>query len=116
MANRYDKMNDYIESIFNVFHLVNNKAEKQQDKRLKMISLVIYNYVRNMAKEYNIDLKTIVQPESINLIPIFEYISMNNIELIDFKNVKVEEFDTSKKEDIERYVLTHIYYITQGQI
>ena len=114
MSNRYDKMNDYIESMFNVFNLVNKKAEKQQDKRMKMISLVIYNYVRFMAKEYDVDLKTVVEPESINLIPVFEYIAANNIELYDFNNISVDDLDVSKKEDLERYVLSHVYYITQG--
>ena len=40
----YDKMTDYIESVFSVFQLVNKKAENQGDRRLKMICLVIFNY------------------------------------------------------------------------
>ena len=115
MSNRYDKMNEYVASVFNVFQLVNRKAERQQDKRMKMTGLVIYNYVRFMAKEYNIDLKNIAESESINLIPIFEYIAANNIELYDFNNIQINDLDVSKKEDLERFVLTHIYYITQGK-
>ena len=76
-ANVYDRMSDYIESLFNVFQLVNKKAERQADRRLKMICLVIFNYVRKMAKDFNVDLSNISQPESINLIPVFEYISHN---------------------------------------
>lgn len=114
MSNKYDKMNDYIESIFNVVQLINRKATNQHDNRLKMIALVIYNYVRHMAKEFDVDLKNMVEPESINLIPVFEYIAANDIELYDFNNVNVDDVDVSKKEDLERYVLSHIYYITQG--
>ena len=44
---KYDKMNDYIESLFNVFQVINKKAEIQKDKRLKFIALGIYNYIRN---------------------------------------------------------------------
>jgi hypothetical protein len=44
-TNTYDKMPDYVETLFNVFNLINTKAEKQQDKRLKMIALVIFNYI-----------------------------------------------------------------------
>jgi len=110
----YDKMNDFVESIFSVFNLVNKKAENQNDKRLKLISLTIYNYVRKIASDNNIDLKTIQQPDCINLIPIFEYISYNNIELYDFSKIEITDVDTSKKEDLERFVLTHIYYITQS--
>ena len=46
MSNRYDKMEDYIKSIFNVFQMVNRKAEQQKDKRFKMIALTIYNYAK----------------------------------------------------------------------
>jgi hypothetical protein len=115
MANRYDKMEDYIGSVFNVFQLVNKKAERQQDKRMKIVSLVIFNYVRFMANEYNIDLKTIIEPENINLIPVFEYIAANNIELYDFATININDLDVTKKEDLERFVLTHVYYITQGR-
>ena len=115
MSNRYDKMEDYITSVFNVFQMVNKKAEKQNDKRLKIIGLTIYNYVRYLANEYDIDLKTITEPESINLIPVFEYVAANNIEFYDFSNINLNDVDISKKEDLERFVVSHIYYITQGK-
>jgi hypothetical protein len=109
----YDRMSDYIESLFNVFQLVNKKAESQGDRRLKMICLVIFNYIRKMAKDFDVDLSNIAQPESINLIPVFEYVTHNNIELYDFSTIDVSDVDTSKNEDLERFVLSHVYYITQ---
>ena len=109
----YDNMEEFVKSIFHVFKLVNKKAEKQRDNRLKMIGLTIYNYVRKIANNMNIDLKTLAEPECINLIPIFEYISYNNIELYDFSKINVNDVDVNKKEDLEKFVLTHIYYITQ---
>lgn len=114
MKNKYDKMDDYIKSIFNIFQMINKKANKQKDKKLKMIALVIYNYSKYMSNEYNVTLKDIVEPENINLIPVFEYISINNIELYDFSNININDVDITKKEDLERYVLSHIYYITQS--
>ena len=112
-TNTYDKMPDYVETLFNVFNLINTKAEKQQDKRLKMIALVIFNYIRKIAKDNDIDLKKFSQPTAINLIPVFEYISHNNIQLYDFTKIDIADVDTSKNEDLERFVLTHVYYITQ---
>jgi len=114
MSNRYDKMNDYIKSVFNVFQMVNRKSSQQNDKRLKMIGLTIYNYVLYMSKQFEIDLKNVLEPENINLIPVFEYITANNIELLDFSNINVNDIDIRKKEDLEKFVLSHIYYITQG--
>jgi hypothetical protein len=47
------------------------------------------------------------------MIPFFEYITFNNIELFEFDKIKIEDIDISKSEDIERFVLSHIYYLTQ---
>jgi hypothetical protein len=78
-----------------------------------MIALTIYNYVLFMSKNYTIDLKNVKEPEMINMIPIFEYISNRNIELYDFSKIDVSDVDVNKKDDLERFVLSHIYYITQ---
>jgi hypothetical protein len=109
----FDKMSEFIESIFNVFKMINKKAENQRDQRLKMISLAVFNYVRKMAHDYNVNLKDLVEPDAINLIPVFEYISYNNIELYDFTKIDVSDLDVTKNSDLERFVLTHVYYITQ---
>ena len=111
----YDKMNDYIESVFTVFQKVHKTASSQNDQKMKLISLMIFNYTLHLSKEYKVDLKNIPEKEKINLIPIFEYISHNNIELYDFDKIKIEDVDTSKKSDLERFILTHIYYITQNK-
>lgn len=111
----YDKMNDYIETIFTIFKKFNLKATNQNDKKMKMIALMIYNYVLKLSKDNKLELKNIVESETINLIPFFEYISYNNIELYNFNNIKIEDVDISKNSDLERFVLSHIYYITQNK-
>jgi hypothetical protein len=78
-----------------------------------MISLVVFNYVRKLAKDYNVNLKDLPEPDAINLIPVFEYISYNNIELFDFTKIDINDVDVTKNTDLERFVLTHVYYITQ---
>jgi len=110
---KYDKMTDYIISVFDVFNKINDKSNDKNNQKLKMIALVILNYVKYMAKEFNVDLNNLNKKETINLIPIFEYIAYNNIELYDFSKINVEDVDITKKEDLERFVLTHVYYITQ---
>jgi len=109
----YDKMPDYIASLFSVFKMVNKKGADNKDTRLQMIALTIYNYTRYMATEFKIDLSDLPETEIINLIPIFEYISYNNIEFYDFTKIDISDLDVRKKEDLERFVLSHIYYITQ---
>ena len=109
----YDKMQEYVESLFNVFTMINEKESIRKDKRFQIITLVIFNYVRKMAKDNDVSLGAIEIKKPINLMPIFEYISHNNIELYDFNNIELSDVDVTKNEDLERYVLTHIYYITQ---
>lgn len=112
--NKYYNMEKYIESVYTVFLTFRNTAEKKNDRKMQVISLIIYNYVNKLAKEHEINLKELkIQLESINLIPIFEYISYNNIELYDFSKIDMSDVDTNKESDLERFVLTHIYYITQ---
>ena len=113
----YDKMPEFIESVLNVFYLANKMAETKKDKRLHMISLVILNYVRKMASDFKVNLKElpIKELETINLIPIFEYIAYNNIELYDFAKIDINDVDTSNRKDLERFVLSHVYYLTQSK-
>jgi hypothetical protein len=113
----YDKMPEFIESVLNVFYLVNKRAETKKDQRLRMISLVILNYVRKMALDFKVNLKELElkELETINLIPIFEYISYNNVELYDFSKIDVNDVDTANSKDLERFVLSHVYYLTQSK-
>ena len=109
----YDKMEDFIETIYNVFSSVNVKADSKRDKRLKYIAVLILGYVTKLAKEHAVNLKEIEEPDSINLIPFFEYVSFNDIKLLEFDKITVEDIDVTKSEDIERFILSHVYYITQ---
>jgi len=109
----YDKMPDFIEAVYNLFQSVNRVSRELKDKRLNTISLLIYSYIKKIADDNKVSLTEFVEPKVINLIPIFEYISHNNIELYDFENIKITDVDTTKREDLEKFILTHIYYITQ---
>jgi hypothetical protein len=109
----YDKMRDYAETIYHVFKMVHEKAEKQQDKKMKYIGALIFKYLSKIVTENKINLKDVEEVLNINLIPVFEYINFNNIKLFDFDNIKMEDVDITKDADIERYVLSHVYYITQ---
>ena len=51
----YDKMNDFIETVYHVFNTINNKADANRDKRQKFIAFLILGYVSNLAKLHNID-------------------------------------------------------------
>jgi len=111
--NNYDKMNDYIEAVYSVFTSVHKKSQNTKNKKMQMIALLIYNYLNKIAKENGVSIKDLKEPETINLIPFFEYISYNNIELYDFTKIDVDDVDITKKSDLERFVLSHIYYLTQ---
>jgi hypothetical protein len=110
----FDKIKEYVEALFNVFYAINNKADQNGDKKSKYIALIIYNYMVKISKDNNIDLRELQVGTSIDLSVIFEYINLNNIELYDFNKIELESVDVTKRSDIERFVLTHVYYITQN--
>lgn len=115
VSNHYEQIDSYIKSVFNVFQMVKRQSELHDDKKRKMIALIIYNYAKFMAYEHDIDLKTVEEPNVLNLMPIFEYIAAKNIELYEFDKIQLEDVDVRKREDLERFVLSHIYYITQSK-
>lgn len=109
-------MQDFIETIFRIFLLANRKAEMQQDKRLKFICLAIYNYVRDLAKEHEVDLRTItVDPSSasVSLVPFFAYLEKNQVQLLNLQTATINSINVGDKKDLERYVLSQVYYLTQ---
>lgn len=111
--NDFEQMKDYVTSLFSVFKTVYNNSVIKKDNRMQMIALTIYNYTRYIATQNNIDMSSLTNSLKINLEPIFGYIAVKNIELYDFSKIKIEDVDVKKIEDLEKFVLTHIYYITQ---
>ena len=102
----------YIEAVFQFFQVVNKKSTDTNNGKQKMISLIIYNYVKMMAKRHNIDLRQIQCNEhTVNITPIFNYIKDNGISLYDFNNITFDDVDVNNEKDLERFVLTHMYYI-----
>ena len=45
----YEKMKEYVESLFNVFNMINQNENVKQNRRFQIIALVIFNYIRKMA-------------------------------------------------------------------
>ena len=118
MSETFDKILEFTESLYNIFQIINKNAEEQKNKRLKLIAFVIFNYTIQTANDNKIKLDSVknnVQSElnQVNLEPIFEYINHNNIELYDFSKIDVSDVDTSNQNDLERFALTHVYYLTQ---
>jgi hypothetical protein len=109
----YEKMNDYIETIFLIFKMVIKQAVQQKNHKMHAIALTIYNYALKKAKDNNFDLDKIQDKENIDLTPFFDYVYHHNIEFFDFSNIKIEDVDITKEKDLERFVVSHIYYITQ---
>ena len=113
MSNTYEHMPAYISTLYGVFKNIHNKSNEKGDRKLKLISVLIFNYVNHLAKTNNVDLKNVGDNYTINMKYFFEYVNHNNIQLYDFNNINDNDVDISKKEDLERFVLTHVYYITQ---
>jgi len=108
-------MEAYIETIYNVYLNTDKIANLNlQNKKLKCIVIIIYNYLNKLSIDNNIIINTLTITKDINMIPFFKYIDANNIELLDFNTLHESDINVSSAKDIERFVLTHIYYLTQN--
>jgi hypothetical protein len=109
----YEKSRDYIESIFNVCNILFNKAKENNDRKLFFITKLISNYLLSITveKDVSLSLSELNKTGEINKKPIIEYIEENNIKLYDLKNMQTSDMNVEDLSHVERYVLSHIYYI-----
>ena len=104
----------YVETIFNVYLNVLKKSKESNNKKLVAISCIIYNYLNKLAIDHNIVLKDLNVVQEINMIPYFQYIDYNNIQLYDFDLIQESDVNLKSEKDIEKFVLSHVYYLTQN--
>ena len=112
---KYEKMHEYLNSIYGVSLVASENADRQKNKKLKIISGLICNYAKKMAKINNIVLLINHNKPVIDMTCVFEYINFNSIELLDFSTVDENDIDVNKESDLERFILSHVYYLTQQQ-
>jgi hypothetical protein len=104
----------YVETIFNVYLNVFKKAKECKNKKLIAISTIIYNYLNKLSIDHNIVIKELKVISDINMIPFLQYLDYNNIQLYDFNEIEDSDVNLKNEKDIERFVLTHVYYLTQN--
>jgi len=110
----YEKSKEYIESIFNFMEVLYKKAVKLSDNKLIQISKLIFNYIITCCTESKILIKDLIKNENFDMQPVYKYITNNNIDIIDLNKVQFEDIDVNNSLDIERFVLSHIYYIYEN--
>ena len=77
MSVSFDRIEEYVEALFNVFYVVNNKSDKNGDRKSKYIALIIYNYMVKIAKDNSIDLRELKVNNSVDLSVIFDFNIIN---------------------------------------
>jgi len=110
----YEKSKLYIESIFNFMETLYKKAVKLNDNKLLQISKLIFNYVISCCSESKLLLKHLNKDENFSMQPVYEYITNNNIDIIDLNKLQFQDIDVNNSLDVERFVLSHIYYIYEN--
>lgn len=107
----FEKSIEYIESIFNFMEVLYKKAVNFNDKKLIQICKMIFNYLIVCCDENKVMLKHLNKNENFDMKPVYDYIDENQIQILDLNNILPEDIDISKPQHIERFVLSHIYYI-----
>jgi len=112
------KSREYTHSLFQVFLTFKYMAFNNNDNKMKMMAVILYKYIRAVAHLCSIDLREYenMPSEKVELMPIFEYIRNNNIQLLTKEQLNDPnlKFNENSPVDFERFVLSNIYYITQS--
>ena len=106
-----NKTKAYLVSIKSISNMLFNKAKDTNDKRLHFISLMIFNYLKGELCDLKLDYSSIEVEDCINLVPLYEYMATNHIELYDLKKISLDDMNASKQADVERFILSHIFYM-----
>ena len=106
-----EKSNEYIESIYNFLEVLYRKAININDKKLIQICKLIFNYLIYCCQEKNVLIKNLNKKEDFDMKDVYDYVENNKIKLLDLNNISIEDINISDPLDIERFVLSHIYYI-----
>jgi hypothetical protein len=107
----FEKSTEYIESIYNFMEVLFKKAVALNDNKLKQICKLIFNYLIQCCDENRILIRDLNKNENFDMKPVYEYINKNNIQILDLNNILPQDIDITNSLDIERFVLSHIYYI-----
>jgi hypothetical protein len=110
----FEKSKEFVESIYNFMEVLYGKAIKLNDVKLKQICKLIFNYLIGCCSETKLLLKNLEKNDNFNMKPVYDYITNNKIELFDFNIIKMDDLNISSPNDIERFVLSHIYYIYEN--
>lgn len=110
---RPDKSIEYFVSVKSICNMLFQKSKTTNDKKLQFISIMIFNYLTSVLKQQGLDYSTIEMSDNINIVPLLEYKDVNNIELYDLQSIDMKDLDVTNENDIERFVLSHIFYMFQ---
>ena len=107
----FEKSVEYIESIYNFMNVLYAKAVNLNDKKLIQICKMIFNYLITCCDERKVLLKNLNKNDNFDMKPVYDYIDENEIQILDLNNILPQDIDIKNPQDIERFVLSHIYYI-----
>ena len=107
----FKKSIEYIESIYNFMEVLYKKAVNLNDNKLIQICKMIFNYLIKCCDESKVLIKNLNKNENFDMKPVYDYIDENKIQILDLNNILPQDIDISNPQDIERFVISHIYYI-----
>lgn len=104
-------MNEYIETIFCIYNVINLNSDKKQDVNLKALAIILYNYVVELALCNKINLTQIKRPEEIQMAPLYDYVKSKNIQIHSLTSMSDGTLDFKKEGVLETYILSQIFHI-----
>jgi hypothetical protein len=101
----YAKKDSYISSITSVCVMMFDKSCETRDRKMQHVVMMICSYLSKNVIAGRLYPNTWLENEYIDMRPIKEYISDNNIVLCDFSRIDIMSCNDA---DTERFILSYI--------
>ena len=88
-----------------------DKSYETRDRKMQHVCMMICNYMLKNVTVGRVYSNTWEENEYVDLQPIYDYISENNIVICRCNKNSVPNMDTRDDAGIERFILSYIYFV-----
>lgn len=108
----YTKTISYLSSVKSVCNMLSDESYEHHDRKMQHVVMMICNYLLKHVKIGGIYRNTWMENDYVDMRPIYEYVTTNNIRLCEHNQ---PDIDMSNDVDVERFILSYICCVV-GQV
>jgi hypothetical protein len=93
--------------------MLSDESYEHHDRKMQHVVMMICNYLLKNVKIGGIYRNTWLENDYVDMCPIYEYISLNKIDLFEYSQNELFVIDMRNDADVERFILSYICSIVK---